>query len=104
MNRGLMFLIVLCGAGIWYVAFRLSPETLALCVGFVLGALSGLPMALLMLASQRKEQTPSAPSAYPPVIMVDGHSNYGGYQQYQAPPQLPQLPSNTYSSAQESDW
>lgn len=70
--------LLIVGAGIWRLTDRLSPDALGMALGVLFGVLAGLPVALLVLAAQRRpappriEQWPDPYPHQPPVIVLTG--------------------------------
>lgn len=48
--------LVLLGAGAWYIADRLSSDAIGLALGVIFGVVAGLPAALLVMASSRRSR------------------------------------------------
>ena len=48
--------LMLLGAGAWYIADRLSSDAIGLALGVIFGVLAGLPAALLVMVSSRRRQ------------------------------------------------
>jgi hypothetical protein len=82
-------LIVMIGFAAWEVGGSMSSDAVAMAVGVLLGVLAGVPMALLLLAGNRRQPDRSERTAYdenalspaygrnqwagaPPVIVVTG--------------------------------
>ncbi len=103
--------LVLLGAGAWYIADRLSSDAIGLALGVIFGVMAGLPAALLVVASSRRSREfdddrrggregqpgygyPQMPQ--PPVIvvtgmpqqMLGGNGATNGYQVVDAPGRL----------------
>lgn len=95
MNKLLLVVLVILSGGIWYMAMRLSPDAIALSIGFVLGMIPGLGSCLLVLAATRGNKNNQRDQAYPsyppPVYLMSGNAGYGQQESYAPPP--PQLVS-----------
>jgi hypothetical protein len=52
---------IFVGAASWHVGARMSADAIAMGVGFVFGAMAGLPIALVLLASQSRQDKPQQP-------------------------------------------
>ncbi len=102
-----LFLLVFVAVGTWRVSERLSADALGMALGVFLGVLAGVPVALLVLASSRRQSDRTQEDAYPPgrrspemlpqgyampmqqppVIVLAGH----GYPQMQGQHEQPQM-------------
>lgn len=95
-------LIVVIGFGGWVVGNSMSSDAIAMAIGVMLGVFAGIPVALLLIAGNRRQggreeredfDGHAYPAAYgrnqwagaPPVIVVAGAPNAGA-----ASPQLPE--------------
>jgi hypothetical protein len=78
----LVLVVVGVLAGVLWSAGR---DVLLLLLGMLFGALSGIPMALLMLAAQRRTGETRQPTPQPPMVYFMGSGEYPQAQQY-APP------------------
>jgi hypothetical protein len=107
--RGTVVLCMLLFFGFlaWRLTERLSPDALGLAIGVLLGILAGLPVALLLLAANRRRDPEEEDYGYadrrqrqldmqpaqPPVIILGGYSHQGQATshagQYGAPRALP---------------
>ncbi len=71
-------LFVIVAAAAWRVASIISPDAIGMAVGMLFGVLSGIPISLLIMASNRRgnrdpedyEDEPPAPLAPAPVTRV----------------------------------
>ncbi len=104
----------------WRIGERLSADAIGMALGVLFGIIAGLPVALLVLASNRRReerteyrqpdgrQHQQLPQGYhyqmpqqPPVIVVAGHPGgqmpngygYGGYERGGMQPAYPALPA-----------
>ncbi|MEZ4662149.1 MAG: hypothetical protein R2911_31755 [Caldilineaceae bacterium] len=113
--------LIFVGVAGWRIGGQLSADALGMAVGILFGIMAGIPTALILLASQRRDSDPRSGAsdekkphqlaanshAYqPPVIVVAGHAPtqpqfgqqwqqpYGQYGQYGGQPQYaqPMLP------------
>lgn len=109
MGKSLLFFItVLVATLVFYVATRLSADTIAFALGVVFGVLATVPIMFLFLAlhrSERKSNRQEYPTPYPMPFFIEGGFT-GGQQLPQYPPSLPQLPDRVIppNSQQYSDW
>ena len=81
--RNILILVALVFAGVlaWRLSDTISRDAVIMSVGFFLGALAGIPAALLVVAGQRRREPDAPPLPYyqhqpqqPPVIVLDaGH-------------------------------
>ena len=95
-------ILIFVGVAGWRIGGQLSADALGMAVGILFGVMAGIPTALILLASQRRDHEPRAgsteqkkphqlaenPHPYQsPVIVVAGHAptqpHYG--QQWQQP-------------------
>ena len=111
----LLLALFVLAAG-YSIGSQFDPETLALAVGILLGALAGIPVALIVVAAGRRDrdQEPdfdgyegypaydmprrgrrSLPQPQPPVIILAGNGQ--PMQAQQGPPQLPKGTGGWYS-------
>ena len=63
----------------WQILARMSMDALAMAMGIVLGIGAGLPVALLLLAAERRRSGP--PREHGQTGMMTGPTGYGGYGQ-----------------------
>ena len=107
--------LVFIGVMAWRIGERLSADAIGMALGVLFGIVAGLPVALLVLAANRRrgeretsERTEGRqrqlPQGYaypmqqpPPVIVLAGHGspqmpNGYGYERGQMPPPYPALP------------
>ncbi|MEZ4711700.1 MAG: hypothetical protein R3A44_31200 [Caldilineaceae bacterium] len=114
-------ILIFVGVAGWRIGGQLSTDALGMAVGILFGVMAGIPTALILLASQRRDADSRGGSAddrkqgqlaanahayQPPVIVVAGHAPtqpqfaqqwqqpYGQYGQYGGPAQYaqPMLP------------
>ena len=82
--RNILILVALVFAGVlaWRLSDTISRDAVIMGIGFLFGALAGVPAALLVVASQRRREEPPPLPYYqhqphpqqPPVIVLDaGH-------------------------------
>ena len=73
MNKLLIVIVVVVlGVLIWQIGGRLSTDAVGMAVGMVFGALSGIPAALLILATARRgEGSAELRRMQPPVVVVN---------------------------------
>lgn len=109
----LIVLIVFVGAAGWNVGSQLSRDTVSLALGIVLGVLAGLPVALLVLAANRRADRGREPQDYPrqqaqqpPIIMLAGQGQAGQYpgQQQQYLPGPPRQQAGQWHSAPAASY
>lgn len=75
-----MMALFVVGALAWRIGERLSAEAIAMAVGVLFGVLAGLPIALLIIATQRRDIPAStrsgnalpSPSAPPVIVLASG--------------------------------
>ena len=118
-----LVVLVIVGVGAWQVGAKLSADAIGMGVGVVFGVLAGIPTALLLLASNRRNDAartdydappPPRYQQQPPVIVFAAphqtqpeYNPYGGGQGY-----APALPDASYqpqitdrsSSVIHRDW
>ncbi len=79
--RNFLILVALVFVGVlaWRLSDTISRDAVVMGIGFLFGALAGVPAALLVVASQRRREPDAPPMPYyqhqqPPVIVLDaGH-------------------------------
>lgn len=93
------------------VTYKADPQVVIFATGVLFGVMAGVPMALLVIASQRQKdrQVSERPQAQPqqPMIMM-----MGGYPQTTQPPEtidvqakpLPRLSSNSRKEIKYQEW
>jgi len=107
--------LVFIGVMAWRIGERLSADAIGMALGVLFGIIAGLPVALLVLAANRRREEREnferpdgrqrqLPQGYgypmqpqPPVIVLAGHGapqmqNGYGYERGQMPPPYPALP------------
>lgn len=52
--------LIMIGAGMWRLTDFLSPDAIGMALGVLIGVLAGIPVALLVLAAQRRPAPPRA--------------------------------------------
>lgn len=64
--------LVFVGAIGWQIGERLSSDAIALSLGVLFGVFAGLPVALLVLASDRRREPAPPPQQPPPAPTIGG--------------------------------
>ncbi|MEZ4707586.1 MAG: hypothetical protein R3A44_10285 [Caldilineaceae bacterium] len=73
-----ILLIACIGVGFigWRIGGELSPDAMGMAIGMLFGVMAGIPTALLVLASQRRESTDQRP-AERPQQQIEQHYHIG---------------------------
>lgn len=79
--------LLFAGMMVWRISERLSMDAIGMALGVLFGVLAGIPVALLVVAAQRRptyeERPPATPQrnnhrlSAPPIIVLTG-ANYAG--------------------------
>ena len=88
------FLFIFVGGIGWSVGGRLSPDALGMAVGMLFGIMAGIPTALLMLASQRREDGHSSHHSQPQRPRIE-------VQQPPAPQVVNNITNNFYAAPRQ---
>lgn len=104
--KNLLILVALTFVGVvaWRLSDTISRDAVIMGVGFLFGALAGVPAALLVVASQRRREQPEyspryndgysvRPQQQPPVIVLGAGNPHQQGQHYPAPYQAQQQPA-----------
>ena len=109
LGAGLLF----TGVMAWRISERLSADTIGMALGVLFGVLAGLPVALLVLAAQRRpsgeERPPASPQraeprlSAPPIIVLTG-ANYAGTLPHQTRPNAQHETLLSRNGASDASW
>ena len=90
-------LLVIVGVTAWQIGGKLSADAIGMGVGVLFGVMAGIPTALLLLASNRRNNaaqagSPPAPRNAPPVIVLPAPRYDNGYPRLSDHGYAPALP------------
>lgn len=109
--KNFLILVALVFVGVvgWRLSDVISRDAVIMGIGFLFGALAGVPAALLVVASQRRREQPeympryndgggysARPQQQPPVIVLSGGNPHQQAQSYPAPYQAQQQPAQQW--------
>lgn len=105
--KNFLILVALVFVGVvgWRLSDVISRDAVIMAIGFLFGALAGVPAALLVVASQRRREQPEYTPRYndgynsrqqtPPIVVL-GSNPHQQAQSYPAPYQAQQQPAQQW--------